>query len=343
MTDEKTLSAQDEPLLKVKNLKKYFKTGRTFFKAVDGVSFEIKRGEVLGLVGESGSGKTTAGRTVIGLYEPTDGEVYFNGKLIGGGLQNLRGAERKKVLKEIKDNEGERRKIQMIFQDPVASLNPRMTVKEIVAEGLIVSGKKRGKEIDEAVYEALKDVGLTEEHAGRYPHEFSGGQRQRIGIARAIITKPQLVIADEPVSALDVSVQAQVINLLNELKTRLGLTVLFIAHDLSVVKYFSDRIAVMHKGKLMELAPADELFKNPLHPYTVSLFSAIPLPDPKYERARTRVVYNGAGETDGGEMFEISEGHFVRCKEQDVPAYKEKIKPKRKKRAKAVGEDGASS
>jgi ABC-type oligopeptide transport system ATPase subunit len=320
-----------QPLLRVENLTQTFKVGRKKeVRAVDGVSFEIKKGEAFGLVGESGSGKTTTGRSIVGLYELTDGEVYFKGELI-------RCAKRKGEKRK-----GERiflREIQMIFQDPVTSLNPRMTVREIVGEGLKIGGEKDGRVIEEKVNETLRLVGLIPEHAGRYPHEFSGGQRQRIGIARAIVMQPEMIIADEPVSALDVSVQAQVINLLNELKTRLGLTVLFIAHDLSVVKYFSDRIAVMHQGKLMELATADELFKNPLHPYTVSLFSAIPLPDPKYERARTRVVYDGAGETDGGEMFEISDGHFVRCKEQDVSAYKEKRKPIRKKRAKAVGEN----
>ena len=220
--------------------------------------------------------------------------------------------------------------IQMIFQDPIASLNPRMTVREIIAEGLIIQGEKDQKVIDEKVYEMLELVGLVREHASRYPHEFSGGQRQRIGVARAIIMNPDLIIADEPVSALDVSVQAQVINLLNELREKFGLTILFIAHDLSVVKYFSDRIGVMYYGKMVEMASSDELFRNPLHPYTKSLLSAIPLPDPIYEKNRQRIVYNPLAEHDYSEQAptfrEIAPGHFVQCNDAEFEKYLQELK-----------------
>ena len=220
--------------------------------------------------------------------------------------------------------------IQMIFQDPIASLNPRMTVREIIAEGLVIQGEKDQKVIDEKVYEMLELVGLVREHASRYPHEFSGGQRQRIGVARAIIMNPDLIIADEPVSALDVSVQAQVINLLNDLREKFGLTILFIAHDLSVVKYFSDRIGVMYYGKMVEMASSDELFKNPLHPYTKSLLSAIPLPDPIYEKSRKRIVYNPLVEHDYSEQQptfrEIAPGHFVQCNDAEYDKYLQELK-----------------
>ena len=220
--------------------------------------------------------------------------------------------------------------IQMIFQDPIASLNPRMTVREIIAEGLVIQGEKDQKVIDEKVYEMLELVGLVREHASRYPHEFSGGQRQRIGVARAIIMNPDLIIADEPVSALDVSIQAQVINLLNELREKFGLTILFIAHDLSVVKYFSDRIGVMYYGKMVEMASSDELFKNPLHPYTKSLLSAIPLPDPIYEKSRKRIVYNPLVEHDYSEQQptfrEIAPGHFVQCNDAEFEKYLQELK-----------------
>jgi oligopeptide transport system ATP-binding protein len=218
----------------------------------------------------------------------------------------------------------------MIFQDPIASLDPRMTVREIIAEGLVINGIKDKEYINEKVYEILEMVGLVREHADRYPHEFSGGQRQRIGIASAVIMQPEMIIADEPVSALDVSIQAQVINLLNDLRERLGLTILFIAHDLSVVKYFSDRIGVMYFGKMVELADSDELFKNPMHPYTKSLLSAIPLPDPVYEKQRTRITYNPLAEhdysTDAPTFREVTPGHFVYCNDAEEQKYKETLK-----------------
>ena len=220
-------------------------------------------------------------------------------------------------------------RIQMIFQDPIASLDPRMTVRDIIAEGLIIRGIKDKKYIDEQVYKVLELVGLVQEHATRYPHEFSGGQRQRIGIARAIILNPDLIIADEPISALDVSIQAQVINLLNELREKMGLTVMFIAHDLSVVKYFSNRIAVMYFGKIVELTSSDELFKHPLHPYTKSLLSAIPLPDPHYEKKRKRITYNPLVAHDyskeGPTMKEILPGHFIYCNSEEFEKYKQEI------------------
>ncbi len=297
-----------EALLRVEHLCQYFSKGNKVNRAVSDVSFTINRGEVFGLVGESGCGKTTTGRTIIGLYQPTSGEIYYNGERIDG----LGKKGRKKLAS----------KIQMIYQDPIASLDPRMTVYDIIAEGLLIRGEKNRDLIDSKVYGILEMVGLTKEHAARYPHEFSGGQRQRIGIARAVIMEPELIIADEPVSALDVSVQAQVINLLNDLKQRLGLTVLFIAHDLSVVKYFSDRIGVMYFGRMVELAPSEELFDHPLHPYTRSLLSAIPLPDPVYEKTRQRQIYRPGEDGDPdflGEdatLREARKGHFVLCTEK---------------------------
>ena len=411
-----------EVLLKVDHLEQYFKMGKGYLKAVDGVSFDIYKGEVFGLVGESGCGKTTTGRSIIRLYDITGGSVYFDGVRIAAGVNEYKNKikEAKKELKALKqrtlDNsvesngksisdEKEKRveelykiieentlemkkakydhkncdkeyaqkevekvkkeydekiagetdpdkknelmvearkairyakkarittNIQMIFQDPIASLDPRMTVHDIIAEGLIIRGEKDKKKIDEEVYRVLELVGLVREHASRYPHEFSGGQRQRIGIARAIILNPQLIIADEPVSALDVSIQAQVINLLNELRDKMGLTTLFIAHDLSVVKYFSDRIAVMYFGKIVELATSDELFAHPLHPYTQSLLSAIPLPDPQFEKKRKRVTYNPLIAHDYSNekpsLREIAPGHFVYCNSEEEAKYKEQIK-----------------
>ena len=298
---------QTDILLKVDGLCQYF--GAT--KAVDGVSFEIYKGEVFGLVGESGCGKTTTGRSIIGLYDITAGEIFFEGQRIAGGSKRRKPAKNRKRTTDI----------QMIFQDPVASLNPRMTVKEIIAEGLVIRGIKDKALIDAKVYEILELVGLRREHAGRYPHEFSGGQRQRIGIARAMIMEPQLLIADEPVSALDVSVQAQVINLLSDLRQKLGLAVLFIAHDLSVVKYFCDRVAVMHQGRILELAPAGKLFAHPIHPYTKSLLSAIPIPDPERERQRRRIFYEPSPPAER-QMRQILPGHFVFCSIEEEKAWK---------------------
>ena len=413
----------NEVLLKVDHLCQYFRLGRKDLKAVDDVSFEIKKGEAFGLVGESGCGKTTTGRSIIKLYNITSGNVYFKGQRVSAGtrsykdaIKNARNEAAKKIkalraekpaddarkaeiqaeiekinnelgqivdknralLREanidnkavdkqhaesrvqelkaqyeekIKNATGEERKalkkdlknrckvakksklitqIQMIFQDPIASLDPRMTVRDIIAEGLIINGITDKEYINEKVYEILEMVGLVREHADRYPHEFSGGQRQRIGIARAVIMQPEMIIADEPISALDVSIQAQVINLLNDLRDRLGLTILFIAHDLSVVKYFSDRIGVMYFGKMVELADSDELFKNPLHPYTKSLLSAIPLPDPVYEKQRVRVTYNPLAEHDYSvnqpSFREITPGHFVYCNDEEEVKYREMVK-----------------
>ncbi len=409
-----------EVLLRVENLCQYF--GPT--KAVDGVSFDIKKGEVFGLVGESGCGKTTTGRSIIKIYDITSGNIYFENQRICAGtgsyklaIENAK-AEAKKAVKELDEdskknpsnaeannkkkaeiktnldktiaenkaqiksavfdhkncdkeyskklvaevnerykkamaeagNDGAKlaelkkkykdelrvakntrliTKIQMIFQDPIASLNPRMTVREIIAEGLVINGIRDKEFIDEKVYEILEMVGLVREHAGRYPHEFSGGQRQRIGIARSVIMRPDLLIADEPISALDVSIQAQVINLLNDLREKLGLTILFIAHDLSVVKYFSDRIGVMYFGNMVELASSDELFAHPLHPYTRSLLSAIPLPDPDAEKNRVRITYNPIAEhdytVDKPSMREVVPGHFVYCNDAEEARYREEL------------------
>ncbi len=388
---------EQEVLLRVEHLCQYFKTN----KAVDDVSFDIKKGEVFGLVGESGCGKTTTGRSIIKLYDITSGNIYFKGKRIAAGTLSYKKAiakareemktadpARKAELKSIiadqraqmkaalhdhkncdklyanlvaeevdkkfqpllaaaKGDELQKLKeqyayekriakkqrfmtqIQMIFQDPIASLDPRMTVYETIAEGLVIRGEKDKQVIDEKVYSVLEMVGLVREHAGRYPHEFSGGQRQRIGVARAVVMNPELIIADEPVSALDVSIQAQVINLLNELRHRLGLTIMFVAHDLSVVKYFSDRIGVMYFGKLVELATSDELFAHPLHPYTKSLLSAIPLPDPMYEKQRQRIKYDPLSAHDYSKeqptLREVAPGHFVQCNQAEFEAYEKEL------------------
>lgn len=269
-----------EPLISARNIKKYFDVGEGVLKAVDGISFDIYPGETFGLVGESGCGKSTAGRTIIRLYDPTDGELYFNGK----NIYELSRREMQEV----------RRDFQMIFQDPYASLNPRMTVEEIVGEPLEIHGAfKTHKERYKRIIELLELVGLNDEHAMRFPHEFSGGQRQRIGIARALALNPKFIVCDEPISALDVSIQAQVVNLLKELQEELGLTYMFIAHDLSMVRYISDRVGVMYLGHMMELAKSEELYLNPSHPYTRALLSAIPIPDPEIQRKRHRIMLEG--------------------------------------------------
>ena len=271
------------PLIEVKGLKEYFDINVGMFKtkplkAVDDVSFAIKRGETLGLVGESGCGKTTVGRTLLHLYQPTAGEIYYDGKLL-------------KTKEDIKEF---RKKATMVFQDPYSSLNPRMTVEDIIAEPLDIHKMYKTKEErHERVLELMGHVGLNSEHASRYAHEFSGGQRQRIGIARALAVNPEFIVCDEPVSALDVSIQAQVINMFDELQEQLGLTYLFIAHDLLVVRHISDRIAVMYLGKMVELADADEIYNRPLHPYSKSLLSAVPIPDPKIARANKRIALTG--------------------------------------------------
>ena len=356
-----------EVLLRVENLQQYFSMGKHELKAVDGVSFDIYKGEVFGLVGESGCGKTTTGRSIIRLYDITGGSVYYKGERICAGTRSYKDAIKKarKDLKEgtitkeecdkiiaenrveIKKAQADHKKwsrknkdnqlineIQMIFQDPIASLDPRMTVRDIIAEGLVIRGVKDKEYIDNMVYKMLETVGLVQEHASRYPHEFSGGQRQRIGIARAVIMNPELIIADEPISALDVSIQAQVINLLNELSEQMGLTILFIAHDLAVVKYFSHRIAVMYFGKIVELGTSDELFAHPFHPYTRSLLSAIPLPDPITEKNRKRETYNPILAHDyskeGPSMREVYPGHFVYCNTEEFERYQAEYKASNK-------------
>ncbi len=271
----------DQALLEVKNLKKYFSLGKDIIlKAVDDVSFQINKGETFGIVGESGCGKSTTGRTIIGLNDRTEGEVLYDGK----NVHQMNDKERFSF----------HRKMQMIFQDPYASLNPRSTVREIISEPMEVHRLYANKKEQlERVYQLLEDVGLNRDHANRYPHEFSGGQRQRIGIARALSLNPEFIIADEPISALDVSVQAQVVNLLKGLQKKKNLTFLFIAHDLSMVKHISDRIGVMYLGNLVELTASANLYKNPLHPYTQALLSAIPIPDPDVEDKRERIILQG--------------------------------------------------
>ncbi|MGH4138907.1 ABC transporter ATP-binding protein [Clostridium sp.] len=273
-------------LVEIKDLKKYFPVKKGLFtpnhsyvKAVDGISFTINKGETLGLVGESGCGKTTCGRTIIKLYEPTGGEIIYDG-------HDLSGLSPKQML-------AYRKKIQMIFQDPYASLNSRMTVGDIVGESIDIHGVYKGKERMARIQSLLTTVGLNSEHSSRYPHEFSGGQRQRIGIARSLAVQPEFIICDEPISALDVSIQAQVINMLEELQENMGLTYLFIAHDLSMVKHISNRIGVMYLGKMVEIGNSDEVYWHPMHPYTAALLSAIPIPDPEEAALRKRIMLEG--------------------------------------------------
>ncbi len=307
-----------DALVQVKGLKQYFpvSTGflkTTMLKAVDGVSFDIRKGETLGLVGESGCGKTTVGRSLLQLYKPTAGEVWFDGKLIGS----------KESMKDF------RRKAQMVFQDPYSSLNPRMTVADIVAEPIDVHNLCSSKaEREEKIRELMSLVGLNTEHATRYAHEFSGGQRQRIGIARAMVMHPEFIIADEPISALDMSIRAQVLNLMAKLQRESGLTYLFISHDLSVMRFICDRIAVIHKGVIVELAETEELFAHPLHPYTRALLSAIPMPDPEHERGKVLTIYDPSMhhyETDKPFMTEICPGHLVHGNHAELDEYRKRL------------------
>lgn len=382
--------AKDRTILSVRHLKVFFQSGEYKTKAVHDVSFDIKEGETFGIVGESGCGKTTTGRSIIGLYKPTSGAIYYKGVRIAAGSRynekeikwskihakeeikkwredehnelsdasdapgekeaiqarydkkiaqkqkalDLHVKEQEALIKQIRyDNchssKKLRQQIQMIFQDPIDSLDPRMTVEDIICEGLHIQGLYNKKKNREIVAKVLERVGLIPEYASRYPHEFSGGQRQRIGIARALVMNPKILICDEPISALDVSIRAQVLNLLNEVKQDMNLTMLFIAHDLSVVKYFCDRIAVMYFGNMVELAPSDELFHHPLHPYTQALLSAIPKPDPLSESARERKIYNPAEAHDYSvqkpTFREILPGHFVLCNDEEEKAYREKV------------------
>ena len=302
--DENTI-----PLLTVDHLKQYFKVSGSFtVKAVEDVSFKIYPGETYGLVGESGSGKSTIGRSIIRLYDPTAGEIQFNGLDISGKMSKS-------------DSQTLRTQMQMIFQDPMASLNPRKKVEDIIGEGLDIHHKCKNKEErDEMVKAILAKVGLAPEHATRYPHQFSGGQRQRIGIARALIMNPKLIIADECISALDVSIQAQVVNLMKDIQQETGTAYLFIAHDLSMVKYISDRIGVLHLGHLLETGTTDEIFENPIHPYTKSLLSAIPTPNPIVEKTRSAESYDYA--TSGidytlGTEHHVGGTHYVKCTDEE--------------------------
>lgn len=304
-----------EPLLHVEGLKQHFRISKTFTtKAVDGISFDIYEGETYGLVGESGSGKSTTGRSIIRLYDPTDGKIIFDGKDIS-----------KKLSKE--DQAYLRTNMQMIFQDPMACLNPRKKVKQIIAQGLEIHKVCKPDEIEERVYAILDKVGLSREQATRFPHQLSGGQRQRVGIARALIMNPKLVIADECISALDVSIQAQVVNLMKDLQDELGTTYLFIAHDLSMVKYISDRIGIMHLGHIVETGTTDEIFENPIHPYTKSLLSAIPHPNPIVEKARVALTYDKNKEGvdyNAGSVHELTPTHSVLATDEEFAKWNTK-------------------
>ncbi|WP_294052708.1 ATP-binding cassette domain-containing protein [Streptococcus sp.] len=310
------MTQERKKLVELKNVSLTFNKGKSNeVKAIDDVSFDIYEGEIFGLVGESGSGKTTIGRSILKLYDIDSGTVTF----AGNDISSLKG----------KDLHEFRKTAQMIFQDPQASLNGRMKIRDIIAEGIDIHKLAKTKEEREAKVKELIDlVGLNEDHLSRYPHEFSGGQRQRIGIARALAVNPHFIVADEPISALDVSIQAQVVNLMQKLQHEQGLTYLFIAHDLSMVKYISDRIGVMHWGKLLEVGPADEIYHNPIHPYTKSLLSAIPEPDPERERKRQHLIYDSSIENDGEsrQMYEIRPGHFVYATEAEAKTYKEEAK-----------------
>jgi len=307
-----------EVLVEVKHMEVSFNNSRhgKRFRAVKDANFVIYKGETFGLVGESGSGKTTIGRSIMRLNPISDGEIYFEGKRIDGDLTK---DEKRDLV----------RNIQMIFQDPAASLNERATIDYCVSEGLYNFNLYENEEDREAkVDKALEEVGLLPEHKSRYPHEFSGGQRQRVGIARAMIMEPKFIIADEPISALDVSIRAQVLNLMNKFKEERGLTYMFIAHDLSVVRYFADRIAVIHNGRIMEVAPTDELFKYPLHPYTLSLLQAVPMPDPQIEKAKELVSYDDSNRDLSGEkpkLREIYPGHLVFANDREMEEYKAKL------------------
>ena len=310
------MTQERKKLVELKNVSLTFNKGKSNeVKAIDDVSFDIYEGEIFGLVGESGSGKTTIGRSILKLYDIDSGTVTF----AGNDISSLKG----------KDLHEFRKTAQMIFQDPQASLNGRMKIRDIIAEGIDIHKLAKTKEEREAKVKELIDlVGLNEDHLSRYPHEFSGGQRQRIGIARALAVNPHFIVADEPISALDVSIQAQVVNLMQKLQHEQGLTYLFIAHDLSMVKYISDRIGVMHWGKLLEVGPADEIYHNPIHPYTKSLLSAIPEPDPERERKRQHLIYDSSIENNGEsrQMYEIRPGHFVYATEAEAKNYKEEAK-----------------
>ena len=310
-----------EKLIEIKDLQVSFGTGKKKFIAVDDVNFDIYKGETFSLVGESGSGKTTIGRAIVRINPVTSGQILYRGERISGKIS-------KELDKEVI------RKCQMIFQDPMASLNERAKVKYIVAEGLINHHMyKDDADLEEKVQNALREVGLLPEFASRFPHEFSGGQRQRIGIARALIMEPEFVVADEPISALDVSIRAQVLNLLNQLKKSRGLTYLFIAHDLSVVRFISDRIAVIHKGRIVELAEAEELFLHPLHPYTKSLLSAVPIPDPEIEKKKKLIIYDPSLHDynhDKPVWEEILPGHYVYGNQKELEDYRKEIEESEK-------------